>query len=88
MAVHHAGRFPATLEAALAAAVQEIGAGRWLLDTESAYAASVGLLALAQSGSVALLSTNRQPETLRRLRSQLVGSVIDPATTSAALLGT
>jgi acyl-coenzyme A synthetase/AMP-(fatty) acid ligase len=73
--------------AALAAAVQKVGAGRWLLDTESAYAAAVGLFALAQSGSVAVLPTNRQPETLRRLRSELVGAVIDPARDASALAG-
>ena len=71
--------------AALAAAVQRLGAGRWLLDTESAYAAAVGLFALAWSGSVAVLPTNRQPETLRRLRSELVGAVIDPARDASAL---
>jgi 3-hydroxymyristoyl/3-hydroxydecanoyl-(acyl carrier protein) dehydratase len=73
--------------AALAAAIQQQGVGRWLLDTQSAYAASVGLLALAQTGSVALLSTNRQPETLRRLRSQLVGGLIDPDRDAGALAG-
>jgi len=73
--------------AALAAAVQKLGAGRWLLDTESAYAAAVGLFALAQSGSVAVLPTNRQPETLRRLRSELVGALIDPARDATALGG-
>ena len=71
--------------AALAAAIQPIGAGRWLLDSESAYAACVGLLALAQTGSVALLPTNRQPETLRRLRPRLVGGLIDPARDASAL---
>jgi acyl-coenzyme A synthetase/AMP-(fatty) acid ligase len=73
--------------AALAAAVQKVGAGRWLLDTESAWAAAVGLFALAQSGSVAVLPTNRQPETLRRLRSELVGAVIDPVRDASALAG-
>jgi acyl-coenzyme A synthetase/AMP-(fatty) acid ligase len=73
--------------AALAAAVEKVGAGRWLLDTESAYAAAVGLLALAQTRSVAVLPTNRQPETLRRLRSELVGGLIDPARDASALAG-
>jgi acyl-CoA synthetase (AMP-forming)/AMP-acid ligase II len=73
--------------AALAAAVQRHGAGRWLLDTESAWAAAVGLFALAWSGSVAVLPTNRQPETLRRLRSELAGAVIDPARDAGALAG-
>jgi acyl-CoA synthetase (AMP-forming)/AMP-acid ligase II len=73
--------------AALAAAVQRAGAGRWLLDTESAWAAAVGLFALAQSGSVAVLPTNRQPETLRRLRSELAGAVIDPSRDASALAG-
>jgi acyl-CoA synthetase (AMP-forming)/AMP-acid ligase II/3-hydroxymyristoyl/3-hydroxydecanoyl-(acyl carrier protein) dehydratase len=71
--------------AALAAAIEPIGAGRWLLDTESAYAACVGLLALAQTGGVALLPTNRQPETLRRLRPRLTGALIDPARDASAL---
>ncbi len=71
--------------AALAAAVARVGAGRWLLDTESAYAATVGLLALAQARSVALLTTNRQPETLRRLRSEIVGGLMDPARDASAL---
>lgn len=73
--------------AALAAAIEKVGAGRWLLDTESAYAAAVGLFALAQTGSVAVLPTNRQPETLRRLRSELVGGLIDPARDADALAG-
>ncbi len=73
--------------AALAAAVQKVGAGRWLLDTENAYAAAVGLFGLAQSGSVAVLPTNRQPETLRRLRPELVGALIDPAREASALVG-
>jgi acyl-CoA synthetase (AMP-forming)/AMP-acid ligase II len=73
--------------AALAAAVQKVGAGRWLLDTESAYAAAVGLFGLALSGSVAVLPTNRQPETMRRLRSELVGALIDPARDASALAG-
>jgi acyl-CoA synthetase (AMP-forming)/AMP-acid ligase II len=73
--------------AAVAAAVQKLGAGRWLLDTENAYAAAVGLFGLAQSGSVAVLPTNRQPETLRRLRSELAGALIDPARDASALAG-
>ena len=73
--------------AALVAAVSEFPAGRWLLDTENTYAAVVGLLALAQTGSVALLATNRQPETLRRLRPRLVGGLIDPARDASALAG-
>jgi hypothetical protein len=73
--------------AALAAAIERVGAGRWLLDTESAYAAAVGLLALAQTGSVAVLPTNRQPETLQRLRPALVGGLIDPARDAGALAG-
>ena len=71
--------------AALAAAVENVGAGRWILDTESAYAAAVGLFALAQTGSVAVLPTNRQPETLRRLRPELVGGLIDPLRDASAL---
>ena len=73
--------------AALTAAVEKVGVGRWLLDTESAYAATVGLLALAQTGSVALLPTNRQPETLRRLRSDIIGGLIDPARDAGELAG-
>jgi 3-hydroxymyristoyl/3-hydroxydecanoyl-(acyl carrier protein) dehydratase len=71
--------------AGLAAAVEKVGAGRWILDTESAYAAAVGLFALAQTGSVAVLPTNRQPETLRRLRPELVGGLIDPLRDAGAL---
>ena len=73
--------------AALAAAVEKVGAGRWLLDTESAYVAAVALLALGQAGSVAVLATNRQPETLRRLRSELIGALIDPPRDASALAG-
>jgi acyl-CoA synthetase (AMP-forming)/AMP-acid ligase II len=73
--------------AALAAAIEKVGAGRWLLDTECAYTAAVGLFALAQAGSVAVLATNRQPETLRRLRPDLVGALIDPARDASALPG-
>ena len=73
--------------AALAAAVRKVGVGRWLLDTESAYAAAVGLFGLALSGSVAVLPTNRQPETLRRLRSELVGALIDPTRDASVLAG-
>jgi 3-hydroxymyristoyl/3-hydroxydecanoyl-(acyl carrier protein) dehydratase len=71
--------------AALAAAIEKVGAGRWILDTESAYAAAVGLFALAQTGGVAVLPTNRQPETLRRLRPELAGGLIDPLRDAGAL---
>jgi acyl-coenzyme A synthetase/AMP-(fatty) acid ligase len=64
--------------AALAAAVEKTGSGRWIVFTENSYAAAVCLIALAQTGSVAVLAPNRQPDTLRRLAAGATGAILDP----------
>ncbi|MDH5565293.1 MAG: AMP-binding protein [Myxococcales bacterium] len=62
---------------ALAAALADAGSGRWLLYTESSYAAAVSLLALARARGTAILAPNRQPETLRRLGAGVTGALLD-----------
>jgi acyl-coenzyme A synthetase/AMP-(fatty) acid ligase len=64
--------------AALAAAVEKTGSGRWVVFTEDSYAAAVSLVALAQTRSVAVLAPNRQPDTLRRLAAGATGAILDP----------
>lgn len=64
--------------AALAAALDEVGRGRWLLFSENGYAAAVGLLALLQSGCSAVLAPNGQAETLRQLSAATRGALLDP----------
>jgi acyl-coenzyme A synthetase/AMP-(fatty) acid ligase len=62
---------------ALAARVEEIGTGRWLLCSRDGYAGAVALLALARCRALAVLPPNLQPETLRRLTSTATGALID-----------
>jgi acyl-coenzyme A synthetase/AMP-(fatty) acid ligase len=62
---------------ALVARLRAIGPGRFLLITDDSYAAAVGLLALAGSGSVGVLPPNRQSETLRELAANAVGVLRD-----------
>jgi acyl-coenzyme A synthetase/AMP-(fatty) acid ligase len=64
--------------AALAAAIEKTGPGRWMVFTENSYAAAVSLIALAQTRSVAVLAPNRQPDTLRRLAVGVTGVILDP----------
>jgi acyl-coenzyme A synthetase/AMP-(fatty) acid ligase len=65
--------------AALASAVERMGAGRWLLRVENSYAAAVSLLSLARSRAVAVLPPNGQPQTLRRAAEGCVGALWDAA---------
>ena len=61
--------------------------GRWLLSCDSAYAFSVGLLALWQTGRVAVLPPNLQPESLResaRGTQGLISDAMAPAVTKKA----
>jgi acyl-coenzyme A synthetase/AMP-(fatty) acid ligase len=64
--------------AELCLALERIGGRRFLVYTEDSYAAAVCLLAMAQTGSVAVLAPNRQPETLRRLGADVSAALIDP----------
>jgi acyl-coenzyme A synthetase/AMP-(fatty) acid ligase len=64
---------------ALAARVENIGVGRWLLCCRSGYAGAVALLALARCRALAVLPPNRQPETLRRLARDATGALVDGA---------
>jgi acyl-coenzyme A synthetase/AMP-(fatty) acid ligase len=64
--------------AALAAAIEKVGRGRWLVFSENGYAAAVALLALLHSGCSAVLAPNRQRETLRRLSAETRGAILDP----------
>lgn len=82
-------RFGALVDdvSALAAAIEKVGAGRWLLYTENGYAAAVALLALAQTGSVAVFAPNHQPDTVKGLRDELAGAVVDPGFEGGPLAG-
>src|SRR6185295_5324193 len=62
---------------ALAGAVASHGPGRWLLFADDAYAFAVGLLALWQSGSTAVVPPNAQPGTLAELAAGAGGTVTD-----------
>jgi acyl-coenzyme A synthetase/AMP-(fatty) acid ligase len=62
---------------ALADAVASHGPGRWLLFADDAYAFAVGLLALWQSGSTAVVPPNAQPGTLAELAAGASGTVTD-----------
>ncbi|HEY5658405.1 MAG TPA: AMP-binding protein [Myxococcota bacterium] len=63
--------------AALAAAVEKVGRGRWLVYSESGYAGAVSLLALLHAGCTAVLAPNGQAETLRQLSATTRGAVLD-----------
>ena len=63
--------------ASLVAAIENVGAGRWLLDTESAYAASVGLLRLARRGACACCRPLGIPRPCAPA-PELAGGLIDP----------
>lgn len=67
--------------AALAAAIEKVGRGRWLVFCEDGYAAAVTLLALLHSGCSAVLAPNRRRETLRRLSAETRGAILDPEAT-------
>ena len=64
--------------AALAAAVEKVGRGRWLVYSESSYAGAVSLLALLHSGCTAVLAPNGQAQTLRQLGATVRGAILDP----------
>ncbi|MBW2419922.1 MAG: acyl-CoA synthetase [Deltaproteobacteria bacterium] len=51
--------------------------GAWVLLTEDAYAFAVGLFALWHAGRYAISPPNRQPSSLRTLRTQAVGVLSD-----------
>ena len=51
--------------------------GAWVLLTEDAYAFAVGLFALWHAGRYAISPPNRQPGSLRTLRTRAVGVVSD-----------
>lgn len=64
------------------------GAGvpvRWLLFTENPYAFGVALTALAQTGAVAVLPPNGQPETLHELAEGCRGLLSDQANLATTL---
>ncbi len=63
--------------AALAELIEQHGSGRWILCTESAYACAVGLLALWQSGSIAVLPPNLEAGSLRELTGGARGLLTD-----------
>ncbi len=62
---------------ALAVALEQRGSGRWILCTESAYACAVGLLALWQSGSIAVMAPNLEAGSLRELADGARGLLVD-----------
>ena len=63
--------------AALVAALELRGSGRWILCTESAYACAVGLLALWQTGSIAVMAPNLEAGSLRELADGARGLLAD-----------
>ncbi len=67
----------ATHTAALAERIDKTGRGLWLLHCHDSYAFGVALLALAQSESSALVPPNAEPETLRVLAGETLGSISD-----------
>ncbi len=73
--------------AALSHALEKIAGHRFLVYTEDSYAAAVCLVAMAQTGSVAVLAPNRQPETLRRLGAGVSAALIDPEIDASGLGG-
>jgi acyl-coenzyme A synthetase/AMP-(fatty) acid ligase len=62
---------------ALAAAVAERGTGRWLLFAEDSYAFVVGLIALWQGGSIAVVPPNGQAGTLAERGAGSCGLITD-----------
>ena len=56
--------------------------GRYLVCTESAYAAAVALFALWQHGSIAVLPPNLEPGTLAELARGAAGRLVEPAGTA------
>ena len=66
--------------AGLAAWIEKSGSGRWLLQSEDAFASAVALLALLRARSCAVVAANAQPETLRRLCSGVRGALAEPGT--------
>lgn len=70
---------------ALAAAILSRGPGRWLLYADDAYAFAVGLLALWQSRSIAVVPPNAQPGTLADLTADVRGIVSDRRVAAGAL---
>ncbi len=71
------GRDLARDVAALAAAVDKAGRGRWLVHCEDAYAASVTVLALLHADSYAVLAPNAGRGTLAGLASGTRGAIVD-----------
>jgi len=65
--------------AALAAHLAPLAGGRVALHCHDAYAFAVGLFALAQVRSVAVLAPSRQPGALLRLAGDVLGFLIDGA---------
>lgn len=65
--------------AALAHVLKERESGRWLLCTESAYGCAVGLFALWQTGSTAVLPPNTEAGSLRELSQGVRGLLSDRA---------
>ncbi len=63
--------------AALAHVIARQGRGRWLLSTEDAYPCAVGLFALWQENSTAVLSPNREAGSLRELSVGVNGILTD-----------
>ena len=53
--------------------------GRWLLCTESSYAFCVGLFSLWQTGRIAVLPPNQQPESLAEASKSVQGLITDGA---------
>jgi acyl-CoA synthetase (AMP-forming)/AMP-acid ligase II len=70
---------------ALIERISAAGPGRWLVFSEDSYGCAVALLALAHTGSSAVLAPNQQPEMLRRLARDVTGALADPGFRALAL---
>jgi acyl-coenzyme A synthetase/AMP-(fatty) acid ligase len=73
--------------AGLVPAIRAAGPGRWLVYSEDTYACAVALLALSHAGASAVLPPNAGSGTLRRLRGDLAGGLVDPGIGHEALAG-
>ncbi len=64
--------------AGLAAWLEKSGPGRWLVQSEDAYASAICALALIHSRGCAVVAPNAQAETLRRLARGVEGALAPP----------
>jgi len=74
--------------ARMAAAVASVGRGRWLVDTADRYLAAVGLFALAESGSVAVLPSAGPADPQAAWGADAVGLLAESESSETPLVAT